>query len=188
MADLGLLTLNYTQMIIESTNIDLPQNPPLLIADVSGSSIAGFQTPEKVCNYMSSFLPDNAGTILEPTSGLGNLVKALKHKGTVIEPQDFFAMEKQRFDWVVMNPPFTPMAKGYKILYESMEKSDNIIALMPWLTMINGQKRTSDIIEFGLVSITHLPRSIFNGARVQTCILQMSKGYNGKTEFLNYCH
>ena len=67
-----------------------------------------------------------------------------------------------------------------------MEMSDNIIALMPWLTMINGQKRTSDIIEFGLVSITHLPRSIFNGARVQTCILQMSKGYNGKTEFLKF--
>ena len=164
------------------------QTPLLHIADVSGSSIAGFQTPEKVCTYMSSFLPDNAGTILEPTSGLGNLVKALKHKGNVIEPQDFFAMEKQRFDWVVMNPPFTPMAKGYKILYECMEMSDNIIALMPWLTMINGQKRTSDIIEFGLVSITHLPRSIFNGSRVQTCILQMSKGYKGKTEFLNYCH
>jgi len=73
-------------------------------------------------------------------------------------------------------------------VFACMEMSDNIIALMPWLTMINGQKRTSDIIDFGLVSITHLPRSIFNGARVQTCILQMSKGYKGKTEFLNYCH
>jgi len=165
-----------------------PLNPQSCQTDVSGSSIAGFQTPEKVCNYMSSFLPNDAGTILEPTSGLGNLVKALKQKGNVIAPQDFFDMKKQRFDWVVMNPPFSPMSKGYQILYECMEMSDNIIALMPWLTMINGQKRTNDIIEFGLVSITHLPRSIFNGARVQTCILQMSKGYNGKTEFLNYCH
>ena len=91
--------------------LDRITEQPFCQTDVSGSSIAGFQTPDKVCTYMSSFLPDNAGTILEPTSGLGNLVKALKHKGTVIEPQDFFAMEKQRFDWVVMNPPFTPMAK-----------------------------------------------------------------------------
>lgn len=165
-----------------------PLNSQFCQTDVSGSSIAGFQTPEKVCNYMSSFLPNDAGTILEPTSGLGNLVKALKQKGNVIAPQDFFDMKKQRFDWVVMNPPFSPMSKGYQILYECMEMSDNIIALMPWLTMINGQKRTNDILEFGLVNITHLPRNIFNGARVQTCILQMSKGYNGKTEFLNYCH
>jgi type I restriction-modification system DNA methylase subunit len=146
-----------------------------------------FQTPENVCRYMSSFLPDNAGTILEPTSGLGNLVNELKHKGNVIAPKEFFAIKKQRFDWVVMNPPFTPMALGYKILFECMEMSDNIIALMPWLTIINSQKRTNDIIKFGLVSITHLPRSIFKGARVQTCILQMSKGYNGKIEFINYC-
>ena len=100
---------------------------------------------------------------------------------------NFFEMEKRRYDWVVMNPPFTPMKKGYQILYECMEMSDNIIALMPWLTIINGQKRTADIMEFGLVSITHLPRSIFKGARVQTCIMQMRKGYKGRTEFLNYC-
>ena len=145
-----------------------------------------FQTPIHVCNYMSSFLPDNVGTILEPTSGLGNLVKALKHKGNVIEPQDFFAMEKQRFDWIVMNPPFTPMAIGYKILYDCMEMSDNIVALMPWLTLINGQKRTEDIINYGLKSITHLPRKIFKGARVQTCILEMKRGFCDSIIFKNY--
>lgn len=159
------------------------------LAGVSHSnSTVDFQTPEKVCTYMSSFLPNNAGDILEPTKGIGNLVKALEQKGNVIAPDgDFFAMEKRRFDWVVMNPPFTPMKVGYQILYDCMEMSDNIIALMPWLTLINGQKRTADIMEFGLVSITHLPRSIFKGARVQTCIMEMRKGYKGSTEFLNYC-
>ena len=147
-----------------------------------------FQTPEKVCTYMSSFLPDNAGDILEPTKGVGNLVKALSKKGNVIAPDgNFFDMPKRMFDWVVMNPPFTPMKKGYEILYDCMEMSDNVVALMPWLTMINGKKRTDDIMEFGLVSITHLPRKIFDGARVQTCILVMRKGYRGSTEFLNYC-
>ncbi len=136
---------------------------------------------------MSSFLPDSAGEILEPTKGAGNLVKALIKKGNVIAPDvDFFKMEPRRFDWIVMNPPFSPMKKGYRILYKCMEMSDNIVALMPWLTMINGDKRTKDIMNFGLVSITHLPRSVFKGARVQTCILLLKNGYCGKTEFLNF--
>lgn len=145
-----------------------------------------FQTPENVCNYMASFLPQKAGFILEPTPGMGNLVKVCSRCGIVTAPEDFFKMEKTRFDWIVMNPPFTPMAVGYKILYECMEMSDNIIALMPWLTLINGAKRTKDIMDFGLVSITHLPRKIFDGNRVQTCILEMRKGYKGKTEFKNF--
>ena len=67
-----------------------------------------------------------------------------------------------------------------------MEMSDNIIALMPWLVLINGNKRTTDIMNFGLISITHLPRKVFNGARVQTCIMEMKKGYKGKTTFNNF--
>lgn len=145
-----------------------------------------FQTPENVCEYMAGFLPQNAGSILEPTAGMGNLVRACSLYGDVTAPEDFFKMEKSRFDWIVMNPPFTPMAVGYKILYECMEMSDNIIALMPWLTMINGAKRTKDIMDFGLVSITHLPRKVFDWSRVQTCILEMCKGYTGKTEFKNF--
>lgn len=38
MADSELLTLNLAQMTIESTNVQLPLQPPLLIADVSGSN------------------------------------------------------------------------------------------------------------------------------------------------------
>jgi len=37
-ADLELLTLNLAQMLIESTNVKLPLQPPLLIADISGST------------------------------------------------------------------------------------------------------------------------------------------------------
>jgi hypothetical protein len=146
-----------------------------------------FQTPKEVCIYMSSFVPFEAGQILEPTKGEGNLVRELTTKGSVIAPDNFFDLPKQRFDWVVMNPPFSPMKVGYKILYACMEMSDNIIALMPWLTMINGQKRTNDIMQFGLKSITHLPRSIFKGARVQCCILEMKRGYSEETVFRSFC-
>lgn len=145
-----------------------------------------FQTPANICAYMSSLLPESAGTILEPTPGAGNLVNALDKKGEVFAPENFFEMKPRRFDWIVMNPPFTPMKTGYKILYSCMDMSDNIVALMPWLTIINGQKRTADIMRFGLKSITHLPRNAFPGAKVQTCILHMNKGYAGIAEFINY--
>ena len=38
MADLELLTIKLQRMTIESTNVQLPLQPPLLIADVSGST------------------------------------------------------------------------------------------------------------------------------------------------------
>lgn len=142
-----------------------------------------FQTPLNICNYMASFLPNNVGLILEPTAGKGNLVKALELHGKVFVPDNFYSMTENKFDYIVMNPPFTPMKQGYEILYKCMDMSDNIIALMPYLTIINGEKRTNDIMNFGLKSITHLPRSTFKGSRVQTCILEMSRGYKGDTIF-----
>lgn len=143
-----------------------------------------FQTPEPICRYMSSFLPaEKAGTILEPTHGKGNLVKVLNSCGYVFAPDDFNKVNGGHYDWVVMNPPFSPMKRGYDILYKCMGMTDNIIALMPYLAVINGEKRTMDIFNYGLKSITHLPRSTFKGSRVQTCILEMKKGYKEKTEF-----
>lgn len=151
--------------------------------------IQQFQTPALICNYMASFLPDNAGLILEPTPGKGNLVEALKDKGEVIAPVDFFELNKNEygwFDWIVMNPPFTPMKQGYDILYECMGLSDNIIALMPWLALINSTKRSKAYFEFGLKTITHLPRNIFKGSRVQTMIMELRKGYRGETRYIDY--
>ena len=142
-----------------------------------------FQTPENICKYMASFLPKNAGDVLEPTPGKGKLVSSLMEYGNVYSPEDFNKMEFRKFDWIVMNPPFTPMKKGYEILYKCMDMTDNIIALMPYLTIINGDKRTNDIINWGLKSITHLSRKVFKGSRVQTCILEMERGYKGEIIF-----
>lgn len=142
-----------------------------------------FQTPQHVCEYMASFIPPNPGLILEPTAGKGNLVMALEKHGKVFAPDDFDKMKENKFDWIVMNPPFSPMKQRYKILYRCMEMTDNIIALMPYLAIINGEKRTSDIMNYGLKSITHLPRSTFKNARVQTCILEMKRGWNKETTF-----
>ena len=143
-----------------------------------------FQTPPPVASYMASLMPNHAGTILEPTPGLGNLVKAAQAKGIVIAPPKFQDIPpNSRFDWAIMNPPFTPMKEGYHYLNEVMAMTDNIIALLPWLTIINSEKRTKEIMDFGLVSITHLPRKTFPGSRVQCCILWMKKGYKYNAVF-----
>lgn len=139
-----------------------------------------FQTHPNVCQYMVSLLPAGISRVLEPTPGEGNLVRALREKGyKVIAPSEFWDVSG-RFDAVVLNPPFTPMEEGYCILYAVMEMSDIIIALMPWLALINSEKRTDNIEGFGLKGVTHLPRSAFKGSRVQTCILEMQKGFTGK--------
>lgn len=144
-----------------------------------GRMNSDFQTQAWVCNYMVGLLPAGISTVLEPTPGNGNLVRALNGY-QVTAPLEFFNTIG-RFDAVVMNPPFTPMELGYRILYSVMEMSDIIIALMPWMTLINSEKRTRAIENFGLMSISHLPRSAFAGARVQTCILEMRRGFTGET-------
>lgn len=148
-----------------------------------------FQTPDIICSYMVGLLKEPYyKRVLEPTPGLGNLVKAVAPKAeTVIAPDDYFSLDPyERYDAVVMNPPFTPMEKGYKILFGCMEQADEVIALMPWLVIINSKKRTESLMAFGMISITHLPRSIFKGARVQCCIIHLKKGYQDETKFINY--
>ena len=145
-----------------------------------------FQTPLYVCDYMVRQIPLECVTILEPTPGIGNLVGEMQSWGfSVTAPENFWDISG-KFDCIVMNPPFTPMTLGYKILYRCMEMSDNIIALMPWLTLINSKKRSEKIKSFGLRSVVHLPRTVFSGSRVQTCILNMSKGYNETTQMYFY--
>ena len=144
-----------------------------------------FQTPEWCCELMASLAPAGTKTVLKPTPGRGNLVKSLNKKFEVVSPEgDFFDYDVSTGPkCVVMNPPFTPMSKGYKMLYKCMEHADSIVALLPWLAIINGEKRTADIKTFGLKKIIHLPRSTFKGSRVQCCILVMSKGFTGDTIF-----
>lgn len=152
-----------------------------------------FQTPSEVCDYMVSLMKSdnlkNHLKILEPTPGEGNLVNALRRLtfNEVIAPDDFWNIdETEYFDYIIMNPPFSPMEMGYKILYRCMNMSNRIIALMPWLTIINSEKRTKDIMNFGLRSITHLPRNVFKGSRVQCCVLEMEKDFREETKFKTF--
>lgn len=148
-----------------------------------------FQTPSWVCNQMVeeiSRLHNLPHTILEPTQGEGNLVRAIQTvypACTIHTPQDFFAFD-ERVDLVIGNPPFSPMTVGYDILERCFELSDNIIMLMPWLSLINSAKRTQLYRERGLKKVIHLPRKAFKGSRVQTCVLVFERGHDGEIELV----
>lgn len=146
-----------------------------------------FQTPPDVCEYMASLVPEGITRVLEPTAGEGNLVRALEKRGLeVVAPDDFWLLEPGEFECVVMNLPFTPMLEGYRILYECMYISPYVIALMPWFTLINSDRRYVRISAWGIRSVTHLPRVVFPGKRVQTCVLELDRHYDGDAKLMFY--
>lgn len=161
-----------------------------------------FQTPPSICDYMVSLVPNSAITILEPTPGLGNLVRALeiKDRYLITIAEDFFLLDTTRkFDCIVMNPPFSSksahmehapdnsevvgMKLGYYILKQCMQMSDHVIALMPWFTISDSDVRMRYLRDFGIKSLTPLPRKTFQYARIQTVIIELEKGYKGRTSF-----
>jgi type I restriction-modification system DNA methylase subunit len=164
-----------------------------------------FQTPPEVCKYMASLIPAGAKTVLEPTPGIGNIVAQLSGFD-VTAPDNYFDLDKQqRFDCVVMNPPFSSksafnvpqhlnksgMRLGYHILTECMNMSDNVIALMPWFTLSDSDVRLRALKKYGMKSLTALPRKTFEYVRIQTVVIELRKGYKGETAFkvfdlLNY--
>ncbi len=148
---------------------------------------------------MAGYLPaDRTITVLEPTPGDGVVVEALaKHcaKGTTLiyPPGDFWTFNHHghtggtgKYDYIVMNPPFTPMAEGFRYLRRCMELSDNIICLLPWLLILNSEKRKDELINFGLVGITDLPRKCFPRTRIQTNVLELQRGYTGPMYFRRF--
>lgn len=159
-----------------------------------------FQTPPSICQRMSDecssmrFIHKDVkmdSWILEPTPGQGRLYENLcvnfgsdivtKCEGDIFE----YSIPGQVAS-IVMNPPFSPMTTGYKILHKMMHESENvkvIVAVMPWLTLINSTRRMNDIEDWGLKEVIHLTRKAFPKSRVQTCIMAMFRGWSRKTEF-----
>jgi hypothetical protein len=158
-----------------------------------------FQTPDNVADYMASLIPAECLYVLEPTPGLGSLVRAAETRGFLVTaPEDYWQINKQqRFDAVIANIPFSSKTftnsppeyegKGMIVAYDQLKvlmgMTDNLIILMPWFTISDSDVRLRMIKSWGLISVTALPRKTFQYARIQTCVLQMKKGYAGPTEF-----
>jgi type I restriction-modification system DNA methylase subunit len=162
-------------------------------------SSAAYQTPIEIAKFMTSMIPEDAVTVLEPTPGDGNILRFLE-KYDVTAPDDFFKLERQKFDCIIMNPPFsskytygipedldqTGMRMGYYILTECMKMSNHVIALMPWFTLTDSDVRLRFLKTYGLKSITALPRKTFQYTRIQTCIFELHWGWNKETLFRVY--
>ncbi len=152
--------------------------------------IMHFQTPEWVCKIMARQIEYNPIFILEPTPGEGNLVKVLKSQfpDAIIDAPDdfyrFYANNHAGYHIIIANPPFTPMNLGYRMLEDFFGiVHQQIIILLPWMALINSERRTKKYIEKGLKKIIHLPRKAFPGARVQCCILVFKREYTGDIIF-----
>lgn len=164
-----------------------------------------FQTPPAICDYMVDMVPYWAIRILEPTPGLGYMVQSLqkKDKYSIVAPNDFFLMDKeQKFDCIVMNPPFSSksaymqhaplnaetrgMKLGYYILTECMKMSNNVIALMSWFTLSDSDVRLRYLKNYGIKSLTALPRKTFQYARIQTVVIELENGFTGQTIFKTF--
>lgn len=162
-----------------------------------------FQTPAVVCDYCVSLLSFGVKTVFEPTPGKGNMVLALARKlKTVVIPDhgDYFRHIKPtiKYDAVAMNPPFSSkfltgqipedwkdvgMKAGYRMLFECMELTDEVVAIVPWFLITDSDARVRHLKDYGLVSVTHLPRKTFNYARIQCVVLHLKRGYDGNTDF-----
>lgn len=162
-----------------------------------------YQTPIPVVKYMISLIPKWFKTVLEPTPGVGNIKKELINSGyNVTAPDDYFINKLGKFDCVVMNPPFSHkftnltnapidlhrsgMRMGYWFLTDCMQKSNNVIALMPWFTISDSDVRMRALKRYGIRSITSLPRKTFQFARIQTMVIHLERGYMGDTIFYAY--
>jgi len=143
-----------------------------------------FQTPRWVGELMISRVEGDPRTILEPTPGEGKLIEVITYRYPEAKIENFcppsFADGIEEVDYIIANPPFTPMKLGYSMLEQFFEWSGNIIVLMPWLAVINSERRTQRYLEKGLKEVIHLPRRAFPGARVQTCIMVFKRGYQGE--------
>jgi len=139
-----------------------------------------FQTPDWVCDLMVNMIPitDNPKVILEPTPGEGNLVRAIQRRFSqcrILAPNDIYLFHpKEKIDWTVSNPPFTPMSLGFSLLQRMKIWCDNIVILLPWLLLINSEERTDWFLRAGLSEVIHLPRSVFGSSRVQACVMKMT--------------
>ncbi len=163
-----------------------------------------FQTPIPVARYMVSLLPDWAQDVLEPTPGIGNIRNEIIKSGRMVTaPDNYFDLDpKEKFQAVVMNPPFAHkftnmegapitvakagMRMGYWFLTDCMRRSDHVVALMPWFTISDSDVRMRALKRWGIRSITALPRKTFQFARIQTMVIYLEHGFKGETGFYAY--
>lgn len=159
-----------------------PVLPPLAVP----AELECHVTPPDVAERMAARLPDMTGRdVLEPSAGTGNLLRALArvHPGARVQAvevyrplwqrlndagyvvawsdfEEWAASTPQRFDAVVMNPPFRKVRAHVAAARRLLRPGGILVALVP-VTFVDGG------------GIERLPPDTFAAARVHTKIVQI---------------
>ena len=136
-------------------------------------------TPDWVASDMVSFFQPS-GVILDPCKGEGVFLKYLPPAEwcEIREGKDFFAWHKS-VDWVFGNPPFATLNDW---LSHGFEISNNVVYLLPLLTLWNSIARINKILEYGgLVHTRAYGNGALFGKKYGYAIgaVHFQKGYSG---------
>jgi len=123
-----------------------------------------------------------SGTILEPCSGQGAFLRALKGRGKVewceIEKGRDFLKRTRRADWIVTNPPWSRFAD---FLIHGLELADNVAMLATvnhWWT----KRRVREVLDAGFgyrrLVLVDWPQE-FPASGFQLGVMHVEKGYTG---------
>jgi hypothetical protein len=105
-------------------------------------------TPDWVARDMVEFFKPT-GRILEPACGDGAFMKYLPGADwcEIEKGRDFYTW-RERYDWIVGNPPYTDKLQW---LRRSMELATNILYLFPCNTPFNSSAIMLDLKEWGMI-------------------------------------
>lgn len=140
------------------------------------------QTPKEIAQaIIDNFKP--TGRVLEPCKGEGNFLAVYPFTSycEILEGKDFFE-EKEHYDWIITNPPYSKMRAFLK---KSMEVADNVV----FLTSINHlwlKARMRDVKEAGFgikeIVICDTPKT-FPSSGFQIGCFHLQRDYVGDIRF-----
>lgn len=163
-----------------------PERAPILPPLTVPAELECHVTPPHVARWMANLLPDMEGRdVLEPSAGTGNLLAALAtaHPGARVQAVEVYrplwqrladaghcvewgdfaewaATTSQRFDGVVMNPPFRKVRAHVQAARALLKPGGVLVALVP-VTFDGGEE------------VQRLPPDTFAAAKVHTKIVTL---------------
>ncbi len=103
---------------------------------VGNNGLDKIYTPDMLSKAIVEYI-NPIGVVIEPCSGEGSFIRAIKEHGNMIEwceidkGRDYFKLEKSDADWLITNPP-------YSIFSKFLEKSMQLeIPKLAFLVTIN---------------------------------------------------
>jgi hypothetical protein len=118
------------------------------------------ETPEFAFDILKKFIPKNK-IILEGFVGGGKLKRKMEREGFKVVSSDNFFNNKQEYDILISNPPFSIKDK---ILMRCYELNKPFALLLP-ITALEGIKRQELYKKYGIKILFPIKRIDFNGKK-----------------------